>query len=64
MLNSDVLFNITLFGKTGCYIGGSEGGWFEELVSRMVGDGVPFRVRFSHLFDLADSKSITVRNIF
>lgn len=56
---------------------GVGGGWFQEGVSRLVGDGadtlfwhdlwlgaVPFRVRFRRLFDLAIDKSCTVAHMF
>jgi hypothetical protein len=57
-------------------VGGVGGGWFEECVSRKVGDGVdtfwydrwlgvvPLSVCYHRLFDLAENKSITVANLF
>ena len=58
-------------------VAGVGGGWFQEGVSRLVGDGVntlfwhdlwlgdvPFCVRFSRLFDLAIDKSCTVAHMF
>lgn len=54
-------------------VGDDGGGWFEECVARKVGDGVdtyfwydswlggvPFRVHFRRLFDLAVNKSCKV----
>ena len=56
---------------------GNVGGWFEEFVSKKVGDGtdtlfwfdkwlgpVPLRVRFHRLFELFENKSITVALLF
>jgi len=58
-------------------VGSVGGGWFDECVSRKVGDGVdtlfwydrwlgavPLCVHFRRLFDLAENKSITVANLF
>jgi hypothetical protein len=58
-------------------VGGSGDGWFTECVSRRVWDGAatyfwcgcwcggtPLRDRFRRLYDLADNKAITVRDMF
>jgi len=58
-------------------VGRSGEGWFAACVRMRVGDeantsfwcdcwcgGVPFCERFRHLYDLADNKEITVRNMF
>ncbi|MCH91367.1 receptor-like kinase, partial [Trifolium medium] len=58
-------------------VGGLEGSWFEECVSKTVGDGVdtyfwietwlggiPLSVRFRRLFDLAENKSSMVKEMF
>ena len=58
-------------------VGVDGGGWFDECVSRKVGDGVdtyfwhdrwlggvPFSVRFRQLFDLVVDKSCSVSTMF
>jgi len=58
-------------------LGGVGGGWFQEGVSQLVGDGadtlfwhdawlgaVPFCVRFRRLFELAVDKSTMVAQMF
>jgi len=58
-------------------MGGGGNGWFDGCVVRRVGDGaytlfwhdrwcgdVPFRARFSMLYDLALNKSIIVKDMF
>ena len=57
--------------------GDSGGGWFGHSIMRRVGDGAEtlfwshrwiggarLSVRFHHLFDFAENKSITVANLF
>lgn len=57
--------------------GGNVGGWFQEYVSKKVGDGtdtlfwfdkwlgsVPLCVRFRMVFELFENKSITVAHLF
>jgi len=58
-------------------VGGDGAGWFKEMVSRQVGDGVdtsfwhdrwlgdvPFCQRFGRLFDLAENKLHSVATMF
>ena len=67
-----LVFNFIKYG-----LGGVGGGWFQEGVSRLVGDGadtlfwhdawlgaVPFCVHFRRLFELAVDKSNTVVHMF
>lgn len=58
-------------------VGLSEGSWFEDNLRRVVGDGcsifffwsdnwvggAPLRVQFPRLFDLAENKWVTVRDM-